>query len=54
MLLGPEDPADPELFWWGVEGVDLITPAAVVVAAVVVALVVIVSSFNGLGHPVES
>ena len=50
----------PELFWWGVEGVDLITEAAepapfeaeAAEAAEAVALVAIVSSFNLLlGHP---
>ena len=44
----------PELFWWGVEGVDLITEAAEVAPfeAEAVALVAIVSSFNLLlGHP---
>ena len=45
----------PELFWWGVEGVDLITEAADPApfeAAEAVALVAIVSSFNLLlGHP---
>ena len=47
----------PELFWWGVDGVDLITEAAELApfeaeAAEAVALVAIVSSFNLLlGHP---
>ena len=47
----------PELFWWGVDGDDLITEAAELApfeaeAAEAVALVAIVSSFNLLlGHP---
>ena len=50
----------PELFWWGVDGEDLITEAVELApfeavaaeAAEAVALVAIVSSFNLLlGHP---
>ena len=47
----------PELFWWGVDGDDLITEAAELApfeaeTAEAVALVAIVSSFNLLlGHP---